>query len=156
MAAWTTRVARPDDQTEIHALLSDTCAATAIPPPGLLADAIARGLVRVAESEGNVVGCIAAEMPTSGHVRLSAISVRDAMRRQGMASRLLAEMVEEVPQKPNEPPLISAVVRTEELVLARLLLQGGFIGTRIMRTGRSDDDVHIHYQYKLRVEYIDP
>ncbi|MCC5481263.1 GNAT family N-acetyltransferase [Streptomyces barringtoniae] len=156
MAAWTTRVACPDDQTEIRCLLSDACDAVVVPSSELLADAIARGLVRVAESDGNVVGCIAAEGPALGHVRLSAIAVRDDMRRQGMGCRLLAEMVEEVPQKPNEPPLISAVAGIEELAVAGLLLKGGFIGTRIMRTGRAGDDVHIHYQYKLRVEYIDP
>ncbi|MGW7823790.1 GNAT family N-acetyltransferase [Streptomyces puniciscabiei] len=156
MAAWTTRVARPDDQTDIHSLLSDTCDTVAVPASELLADAIARGLVRVAEAEGKVVGCIAAEMPAPGHVRLSAISVRDGMRRQGIASRLLAEMVKAVPHKPNEPPLMSAVARTEDLAVVRLLLKGGFIGTRVMRTGRTDDDVHIHYQYTLRVAYIDP
>jgi hypothetical protein len=65
-------------------------------------------------------------------------------------------MVKEVPQKPDEPPLISAMAELEELAVARLLLKSGFIGTRLMRTGRSDDSAQVHYQYKLRVEYIDP
>ncbi|MGW2419417.1 N-acetyltransferase family protein [Streptomyces sp. NPDC001709] len=156
MTAWSTRVARPADLAELSSLLSDTCDAGAMPSSELLADAIARGLVRVAEADSDMVGCIAAEMPAPGHIRLSVISVRDGMRRQGMASRLLAEMVEEVPQNPNEPPLISAVATVDELAVVRLLLKGGFIGTRVMRTGRTGDGVQIHYQYKLRVEYIDP
>ncbi|MGV4983292.1 N-acetyltransferase family protein [Streptomyces sp. NRAIS4] len=126
MTAWSTRVARPADLAELSSLLSDTCDAGAMPSSELLADAIARGLVRVAEADSDVVGCIAAEMPAPGHIRLSVISVWDGMRRQGMASRLLAEMVEEVPQNPNERPLISAVATVDELAVVRLLLKGGF------------------------------
>ncbi|MFF4019719.1 GNAT family N-acetyltransferase [Streptomyces sp. NPDC001843] len=156
MTEWSTRAARPADLVQLPALLADTCDPAVIPSPEHLANAIACDLVRVAESDGSVVGCIVTEMPSPGHARLSVIAVRDGMRRQGMASRLLAEMVRGIPQQPNERPLISVVVRTEELALARLLLQGGFIGTRVIRTGPVNDSVHIHYQYKLRVEYIDP
>lgn len=158
MAVWSTRAASPADLPRLRSLLTDSFEAAALPPSSsLLADAVDRGLVRVAESEGELVGCIAAEMPSAGHARLSAIAVRADTRRQGVASRLLAEMVKELPRRSSEAPLISAVAGTEELAVTRLLLACGFIGTRIMRAdGTGGDALHIHYQHKARVEYVDP
>ncbi|KAB1146314.1 GNAT family N-acetyltransferase [Streptomyces luteolifulvus] len=156
MAAWSTRAACAADLPLLRSLLAESCETTVVPSSPLLADAIERDLVRVAESEGELVGCIAAEMPSPGHARLSVIAVRAGIRRQRVASQLLTEMVKELPRKANELPLISAVARTDELAVTRLLLACGFIGTRIMRTGATDRALHIHYQYKSRVEYIDP
>jgi len=161
MAAWSTRAAGPDDLPRLRSLLTDSFEAAIIPPASaLLADAVERDLVRVAESEGELVGCIAAEMPSPGHARLSVIAVRASTRRQGVASQLLTEMVREFPRRSSEAPLISAVARTEELAVTRLLLACGFIGTRVMRTdatsGTSGTSLHIHYQHKARVEYVDP
>ncbi|MFI1162829.1 GNAT family N-acetyltransferase [Streptomyces sp. NPDC020801] len=156
MAAWSTRAADAADLAGLRLLLTESCEAAVVPSSALLAEAVDRGLVRVAESEGELVGCIAAEMPSPGHVRLSVIAVRDRMRRQGVASRLLAETVAHSSRNPSEPPLISAVARTEETAVTRLLLVSGFIGTRVMHTGGTDDALHVHFQYKARVEYIDP
>jgi N-acetylglutamate synthase-like GNAT family acetyltransferase len=113
MAAWSTRAARPADLAQLRCLLADSCDTAAIPSSALLADAIERELVRVAESEGEPVACIVAEMPSPGHARLSVIAVRAGMRQQGVASQLLTEMVRELPLKSSEPPLISAVAKTE-------------------------------------------
>ena len=155
MAAWSTRAAGPADLPRLRSLLTDSCPTALAPPPSLLAEAVARGLVRVAESEGEPAGCVVAEMPSPGHARLSVIAVRDGMRRQGVAARLLYEVVAEFAGLPGEPPLVSAVARTEETAVARLLLGCGFIGTRVMRAAGADDALHIHYQYKARVEYMD-
>jgi predicted N-acetyltransferase YhbS len=127
-----------------------------IPSSALLTDAVERDLVRVAESEGELVGCIAAEMPSPGHARLSVIAVRDGMRRQGVAAQLLGEMVKDLLRKSSEAPLISALARTEALAVTHVLLACGFIGTRVMHAGTPDAALHIYYQYKSRVEYIDP
>ncbi|MFJ4279242.1 GNAT family N-acetyltransferase [Streptomyces massasporeus] len=156
MAAWSTRAARLSDLDQLRSLLIDSCDEAIIPAPAFLSDTVEHELVRVAESEGVLVGCIVAELPSPGHARLSLIAVRDGMRRQGVARQLLDEMVKELPGKSSEPPLISAVVGTVELAVARLLLACGFIGTRFMRTGPSADADHIYYQFKSRVEYIDP
>ncbi|WP_105971841.1 GNAT family N-acetyltransferase [Streptomyces geranii] len=158
MAAWSTRAACPADLPGIRALLAES-----LGPTALLVDAVEGDLVRVAESEGELVGCVAAEMPSPGHARLSVIAVRAGVRRQGVASRLLAEMVREFPRRSSEAPLISAVARTDQLAVAQLLLASGFIGTRVLRVdgtgGTGDgtsDALHIHYQHKARVEYVDP
>ncbi|WP_445528579.1 GNAT family N-acetyltransferase [Streptomyces cyslabdanicus] len=156
MAAWSTRLARPADLPRIRTLLTGTCATASIPSRTLLAEALERNLVRVAESAEELVGCIAVEMPSPGHVRLSVIAVRDDMRRQGMASRLLTETVQRVPRRSGEPPLVSALASTEQSPVTGLLLACGFIGTRVMRSGGADDPLVVHYQYKFRVEYIDP
>lgn len=156
MAEWPTRAASAADLAPLCSLLTDSCEAADIPSLALLADAIDRDLVRVTESAGELVGCIAVEMPSSGHARLSVIAVREGMRRQGVAKQLLISTVEQIPRRSSEPPLISAIAGTEQLAVTRLLLKCGFIGTRIMHTGGAHSALHIHYQYKSRVEYIDP
>lgn len=156
MAACSTRAASPADLARLRSLLADTCEPTAVPPEALLATALDLDLVRVAESDGELVGCVTAEMPSPGHARLSVIAVRDGHRRQGLARRLLTEMVKELSRRPAEPPLISALARAEQLAVMRLLLACGFIGTRVMRADGPGGAPHLHYQYKSRVEYIDP
>ncbi|MFJ2715861.1 GNAT family N-acetyltransferase [Streptomyces sp. NPDC087437] len=156
MAAWSTRMALPVDLAQIRTLLADTCDAAVVPSPALLAEALERRLVRVAESSGELVGCVAAEMPSPGHVRLSVIAVRAGMRRNGVASQLLVEMLRQVPQRSGEPPLVSAVANTGQPTVTRLLLACGFIGTRVMHTSGTDDALPIHFQHTTRVEYIDP
>ena len=156
MTAWSTRPARLSDLDRLRSLLAGVCGAEIIPSSALLVEMVERELVLVAESEGELVGCIAAEMPSPGHARLSLIAVRDGMRRRGVARRLLDEMVGELPGKSTEPPLISAVAGTAELPVTHLLLACGFIGTRVLRTGAPDGADHIYFQYKSRVEYIDP
>ncbi|WP_258382507.1 GNAT family N-acetyltransferase [Streptomyces sp. NTH33] len=149
-------MAHPADLPLLRTLLTDTCDAAVVPSPTLLADALAHNLVRVAESSGELVGCVVAEMPSPGHVRLSVIAVRSEARRQGVASRLLAELVQQISQKSSEPVLISAIANTEQPTVTRLLLTCGFIGTRVMHTGGTGDALPIHFQHKFRVEYIDP
>ncbi|KOU60239.1 hypothetical protein ADK57_31355 [Streptomyces sp. MMG1533] len=156
MAAWSTRAASPADLAPLRSLLADSCESAVIPSSELLADAIDRELVQVAEYEGELVGCVAAEMPSPGHARLSVIAIRAGMRRRGMASRLLTETVKKLHRTSSEPPLISALATTEQLAVTHLLLACGFIGTRIMRTGGRTGALPIHYQYKSRVEYLDP
>jgi len=156
VAAWSTRAARPDDLPEVRSLLSGSCTAEVRPSSASLIDAMAHDLVLIAESAGELVGCIAAEIPSPRHARLTVIAVRADMRRQGVASQLLDEMVKKLPEKTSEPPLISAVAGADELAAAGLLLASGFIGTRVMRHGGADTTLRIHYQYKMRVEYIDP
>ncbi|WP_073946731.1 GNAT family N-acetyltransferase [Streptomyces kebangsaanensis] len=156
MTAWSTRTARPADLPRLRALLAETCDAAVVPSSTLLADALAHDLVRVAESSDEPVGCVVAEMPSPGHVRLSVIAVRSGVRRQGVASRLLTELVQRIPQKSSEPVLISAMADTGQPTVTRLLLACGFIGTRVMRTSGTGDALPIHFQHKFRVEYIDP
>jgi GNAT superfamily N-acetyltransferase len=146
------RAARPADLSALHSLLADTCEPRDIPSPALLAEAVDRDLVRVAVSDGELVGCVAAEMPSPGHARLTVVAVREESRRQGVAAQLLDAMLHTLLDKPDEPPLISAMARTDQLALTRLLLGCGFIGTRGMRL----TDQPLHYQYKSRVEYVDP
>ncbi|MFJ5153496.1 GNAT family N-acetyltransferase [Streptomyces sp. NPDC088353] len=146
-------MALPVDLAQIRTLLADTCDAAVVPSPALLAEARERRLVRVAESSGELVGCVAAEMPSPGHVRLSVIAVRAGMRRNGVASRLLAEMLRQVPQRSGEPPLVSAIANTEQPTVTRLLLACGFIGTRVMHPSGTDDALPIHFQHTTRVEY---
>ncbi|MET7284655.1 GNAT family N-acetyltransferase [Streptomyces sp. NPDC005573] len=156
MAAWSTRAAHPADLPRLHSLLADSHGIAATLPPELLADAVARGLARVAESDDVVLGFIAAEMPSAEHARLSAIVVRGDTRRRGVASQLLTETVREISRRSAGSPLISALAAPEDLAVAGLLLKGGFIGTRAIRGGGEGGGLHVHYQYKLRVEYIDP
>ncbi|MEU9730405.1 GNAT family N-acetyltransferase [Streptomyces sp. NPDC048002] len=127
-----------------------------VPSLALLGAAVECELVRVAEVEGELVGCIATEMPSPGHARLSAVAVRSAYRRQGVASELLTEAMKALPQMSGEPPLISAVASTEQLEVTQLLLASGFIGTRTMHSGTAGQPLHIHFQHKARVEYMDP
>ncbi|MFF6985976.1 GNAT family N-acetyltransferase [Streptomyces sp. NPDC010273] len=122
----------------------------------LLAHAIDRDLVRVAESAGELVGCAVAEMPSSGHVRISAIAVYEEMRGQGLAKKLLTDLMEETLRKSTEPPLVSAVARTDQLAVIRLLLACDFKGTRVMHANLAGEGLHIHFQRKSRMEYIDP
>jgi len=152
MTAWSTRAARPADLASLHSLLADTCDPTELPPAGTV-DA---DLVRVAELNGELVGCVVAEMPSPGHARVSVIAVRDGLRRQGVASRLLTETVKQLQGRSGEPPLVSAVATTEQLAVTHVLLACGFVGTRTMRTGRTTGGLALHYQYKFRVEYMDP
>ncbi|ALV35805.1 GNAT family N-acetyltransferase [Streptomyces sp. CdTB01] len=156
MAAWSTRPAGPADLARLTALLTASCDASAVPSSALLSEALERNLIRVAESEDALVGCIAAEMPSQGHARLLVIAVSDEMRRQGVAARLLGELVSQFMKTSNEPPLVSALAKPEETAVTRLLLASGFIGTRFLRIGDPDGAFSIHYQYKARVEYLDP
>ncbi|MGW1886131.1 GNAT family N-acetyltransferase [Streptomyces sp. NPDC001970] len=110
----------------------------------------------MAEADGALVACAVAEVPSPGHVRLSGIAVCSGMRRQGIASRLLTELLEEVAERPGDQPLISAVVPSTEFDAMWFLLAHGFIGTRVLRAAAPAGDLLIHYQHKLRVEYIDP
>jgi GNAT superfamily N-acetyltransferase len=156
MAVWPTRAASAADLAALRSLLADACEAALVPSSAFLADAIGHGLVRVQESGGELAGCVAAEMPSPEHVRISVIAVREGMRGQGVAKQLLADLVKDVPRKSGAPPLISALARTEQLPVTRLLLASDFKGTRVIRSGGTDSALHIHYQYKSRVEYIDP
>jgi hypothetical protein len=85
---------------------------------------------------------------------VSAIAVRAATRRQGVATRLLAETVE-AHQGPDSP-LISALAGHEDVALSRLLLACGFLGTRLMHGSGPGASVRIHYQHQSRVAYLDP
>lgn len=154
MAVVSIRPATADDLPRLLTLLAD-CLPAAPVPSALLPQAVTRGLVHVAEAEGALVGCVAAEAPSAGHVRLFAAAVRSGMRRQGIASRLLGAMLEGIPSGPAERPMISAAVGFTELEAASFLLAGGFIGTRMLTMG-ADAEPQIHYQYTLRGEYIDP
>ncbi|MET7732612.1 GNAT family N-acetyltransferase [Streptomyces sp. NPDC005402] len=146
------RAARPADLIALRSLLADACEPQDIPAPALLTEAVDRGLVRVAVSDGELVGCVAAEMPSPGHARLTVVAVRPESRRQGVAARLLDETLHALLHEPDEPPLISAMARTDQPALTQLLLGCGFIGTRVMRL----PGLPVHYQYKSRVEYVDP
>ncbi|MFE6283571.1 GNAT family N-acetyltransferase [Streptomyces sp. NPDC057877] len=149
-----TRAASPTDLGELRTLLVDACAQATVPPPALLAEAVTRDLVHVAEHDGELLGCVVAEMPSPAHLRLTAVAVRAGSRREGVAARLVTELVRSFPRGgAGEPPLISALVRTDAVAVTRLLLACGFIGTRIMR---SDGDLLVYFQYKSRVEYLDP
>ena len=152
MPDWSTRAARPSDLTALHSLLAETCEPQDIPAPALLTEAVERELVRVAVADGVLVGCAAAEMPSPGHARLTLVAVRAEVRRQGVAGRLLDELLRVLLARPEEPPLVSALARTEQLTLTRLLLGRGFVGTRVLRVTGTP----VHYQYKSRVEYVDP
>ncbi|MFH9657953.1 GNAT family N-acetyltransferase [Streptomyces sp. NPDC017248] len=155
MAVVSTRPASSADLPRLCALLADGRRTAAV-PTGLLAQAVAHGLVQVAETEATLVGCAAAETPSPGHVRLFAVVVRAGMRRRGIGSLLLEEMLERIPHRqPAERPVISAVVEVTELEAARFLLSTGFIGTRMLRNG-ADSEPRIQYQHKIRVEYVDP
>ncbi|MFF1548361.1 GNAT family N-acetyltransferase [Streptomyces sp. NPDC058291] len=156
MSALSTRNAREEDLPGLTRLLAETCDAAEVVSPALLTESIARGLVRVAQSGGEVVGCAVAERPAPGHVRLSVIAVRDGSRRQGTALRLLAELSRRISELPGPAPLFSAVIEMTDVPVSRLLLKSGFIGTRVMRTSRDPDGICLHYQHKSRVEYIDP
>ncbi|MER6330506.1 GNAT family N-acetyltransferase [Streptomyces sp. NPDC001034] len=150
-----TRPARPADLSRLCGLLTEWCGPSAVPSPTHLAHAVTHGLVQVAEADGALVGCAAAEVPSAAHVRLFVIAVHPGNRRRGLASRLLREILERAPDRPQERSLVSAVAGTRELEVMRFLLARGFIGTRTLRTG-TDAELLIHYQYKLPVEYIDP
>ncbi|MFE5599560.1 GNAT family N-acetyltransferase [Streptomyces coelicoflavus] len=156
MPAWSTRKADVSDRARLRALLVDSCAPAAVPSSDCLDTALARGLVRVVEADGELTGCLVAEAPSQGHVRLSVTAVRPASRRQGVAARLLTDTVRELSRQQPEPPLISALADPRDTALSRLLLSCGFLGTRLMRTGGPQADVRIHYQHKPRTAYVDP
>ncbi|MEU3616727.1 N-acetyltransferase [Streptomyces sp. NPDC006872] len=156
MSAWSTRNARADDLPQLTRLLAEACDPADVPSSTLLTESIAGGTVRVAESDGRIVGLAAAERPSSGHVRLSVIAVRNDLRRRGMALRLLEELSMRISELPGPVPLFSAVVEAADIPMSGLLLKNGFIGTRVMRTSRNADGICLHYQHKSRVEYIDP
>ncbi|MFJ1805051.1 MULTISPECIES: GNAT family N-acetyltransferase [unclassified Streptomyces] len=144
------------DLPRLTQLLAETCAPAEAPSSALLGGSIAGGMVRVAESDGELVGCAAAERPSPGHVRLSVIAVRDGLRRQGMGLRLLEELSTAAPERPGPAALFSAVVEAADVPLTGLLLKSGFIGTRVMRTSRHPGGICLHFQHKTRVEYVDP
>ncbi|MFJ9897635.1 GNAT family N-acetyltransferase [Streptomyces sp. NPDC091280] len=156
MPGWPTRTASTADLTELGPLLTDACEAALVPSSALLTEAVARGLVRVLEFQGELAGCVVAEMPSSEHVRIVVIAVRAGMRGQGMAKQLLTDLVRDIPRKSDGPPLISALARTDQLAVTRLLLAADFKGTRVIRTDAADGALQIHYQFRSRVEYIDP
>ncbi|MFE1437375.1 GNAT family N-acetyltransferase [Streptomyces sp. NPDC058739] len=156
MSGWSTRDAQPADLSRLGDFLAESCHAADVPTAQTLTESIDRGLVLLAESDGELVGCVSAEMPAPGHVRLSVVAVRDALRRRGVASRLLEELAAKASGTPGTGPLLSAVAEAADLPVAGLLLRNGFIGTRVMRTSRHTGDICLHYQHKVRVEYIDP
>nr|WP_238426364.1 GNAT family N-acetyltransferase [Streptomyces adustus] len=121
-----------------------------------MAESIAGGLVRVAEADGELVGCAVAERPSPEHLRVSVLAVRTDLRRQGMGLGLLDELSRLVSELPGPTPLLSAVVEASDMPVSGLLLKSGFIGTRVMHTSRNPGGICIHYQHKNRVEYIDP
>ncbi|MER5431956.1 GNAT family N-acetyltransferase [Streptomyces sp. NPDC002588] len=156
MSAWSIRNADAGDLPRIADLLARTCDTRSAPSPAVLAESTARELVRVAESNGELVGCAAAEMPSPGHVRLSVVAVREDLRGQGLALRLLDELSKVISDLPGPTPLLSAVVEATDVSASGLLLKSGFIGTRVMRTSRQPNGVCLHFQLKSRVEYVDP
>ncbi|MFE2458268.1 GNAT family N-acetyltransferase [Streptomyces sp. NPDC059402] len=156
MPTWSTRKADASDRAPLQSLLIDSCAASVIPSSDRLDTAVARGLVRVAETDGVLTGCLVAEAPSEGHVRLSVLAVHPARRRRGVAAQLLADAVRDFSDQQSEPPLISVLADPRDTALSRLFLSCGFLGTRLMRTGGSEEDVRIHYQHKPRIAYVDP
>lgn len=155
MTAVTTRSAKSGDLSHLSALLTDCYEATAGPPAQALEHLLAHGLVRVAEMDGVPVGCAAAEIPSSGHLRLSVTAIRHELRRQGIGSLLVQEILDCIPEAPEDRPTVSAVAGAEELDSARFLLSCGFIGTRVLGTG-PNGALRMQFQHKSRVEYVDP
>jgi N-acetylglutamate synthase-like GNAT family acetyltransferase len=155
LTAVTTRSAKSSDLPQLRALLTDCYEATAGPPTQALEHLLAHGLVRVAEVDGVPVGCAAAEIPSSGHLRLSVMAIRHELRRQGIGSLLVREILDGIPGAPEERPTVSAVAGAEELDSARFLLSCGFIGTRVLGTG-PNGALRMQFQHKSRVEYVDP
>ncbi|MFE0487591.1 GNAT family N-acetyltransferase [Streptomyces griseoaurantiacus] len=150
------RAAESADLPGLNALLADSYGAAAVPPAETLAHFLAHGVVRVAEVGGLPVGCAAAEIPSSGHLRLSITAIRPETRRQGIGSLLVRGILAEVPEAPEDRPTVSAVVGAGELDSARFLLSCGFIGTRVFEAGGADDGLRLQFQHKSRVEYVDP
>ncbi|MET8976048.1 GNAT family N-acetyltransferase [Streptomyces sp. NPDC004539] len=144
MDGWSARDARDDELP----LLTDLFEGEP-PPPGA-------ALTLVAVHDGRLLGCATAERPAPGHVRLTAIAVRPDARRRGVALRLLDELASRVAELPGPRPLLSAVVEASDIPGAGLLLKGGFVGTRVLRTGGDADGLCLHFQHKSRVEYVDP
>ncbi|MFE1106498.1 GNAT family N-acetyltransferase [Streptomyces rochei] len=156
MAAWSTRTAASTDRDQLIALLTDSCDTAVIPAPALIDEAVASRWVRVAEREGTLVGCLVAEAPSPGHVRVAVIAVRSDSRRQGVAARLLSETVRACSGRADETPLVSVLADPRDVALSRLLLGCGFLGTRLLRSSGPGTAVHLHYQHKSRVAYLDP
>ncbi|MFD5493327.1 GNAT family N-acetyltransferase [Streptomyces sp. GDS52] len=159
MATLSTRAALSSELPELHCLLTGWTesepTSAAAPTRQVLHHVLAHGRVRVAEADGVPVGCVAVETPSSDHIRLHVVAVRPDVRRTGIGSRLLREVLDGLPESPGERPTISAVVGTEELRSARFLLACGFIGARTLRTGQ-DDGVRLLFQHKVRIDYVDP
>ncbi|GGX25823.1 hypothetical protein GCM10010297_53820 [Streptomyces malachitofuscus] len=155
MTTVSTRPADPSELARIRSLLETSYGAEPAPSREALEHLLRHGLVRVAEVDGAVAGCAAAESPSPGHMRLCAVAVASGARRRGVGARLVREILEEVPEAPGDRPTISAVVGTGDLDAARFLLACGFIGTRVFKAGR-DGGLRIQYQHKLRVDYVDP
>ncbi len=156
MAAWSTRTAASTDRDQLIALLTDSCDTAVIPAPALIDEAVESRWVRVAEREGTLVGCLVAEAPSPGHVRVVVIAVRSDSRRQGVAARLLSETVRACSGRADETPLVSVLADPRDVALSRLLLGCGFLGTRLLRSSGPGTAVHLHYQHKSRVAYLDP
>lgn len=143
------RKAGTTDLPLLRMLLADCYEAGSAPAAELLDHALSHGLLQVAEVQGEVVGFVAAEVPSRGHVRLLATAVRPGLRGRGIGSALIRTMAD------REHAMVSAVVAANDLVAARLLLRHDFIGNRVLRLG-PEDGIHIHYQHKRRIEYVDP
>ncbi|GAA3178033.1 hypothetical protein GCM10010451_28810 [Streptomyces virens] len=159
MTTVSTRPAAPSELPGLHALLASWCEAEAAPPPRALEHCVRHGLVRVAEVDGAVVGCTAAESPSSGHLRVSVVAVAPGARLRGVGARLVKDVLDEAARTPGERPTISAVIGIGDLDSARFLLACGFIGTRVFRSGGAGGaggGPRIQYQHKLRVDYVDP
>jgi ribosomal protein S18 acetylase RimI-like enzyme len=137
-------------------LLSDSYGETAVPPSGYLDAAVAQGTVWLTEHNGTLLGCLVAEAPSRGHVRLAQIAVRAASRRQGVATLLLTETIKALSRQQSTPPLISALADPQDTVSSRLLLSGGFLGPRLMRNSGPGAGVRLHYQHRPRIAYVDP
>lgn len=166
-----TRSARSADLPYLRAVLAEWFGQATSLLPELLEQAVTRGLASVVEINGEMVGYAVVEMPSAGHIRLSAIAVRPDMRRRGIGSALLADVLRQTSNPSNRPnppelreprgddlgeqPMVSAVAAPMDQDAALFLLARGFIGTRVLRTV-THGSLLIHYQHKQRVEYIDP
>ncbi len=155
MTMVSTRPADPAELPRVRALLESAYGAGPAPSREALEHLLRHGLVRVAEVDGTVAACAAAEAPSPGHMRLCAVAVASGARRRGVGARLVRELLEELPEASGDRPTVSAVVGAGDLDAARFLLACGFIGTRVFGAG-PDGEPRIQYQHKLRVDYVDP
>jgi N-acetylglutamate synthase-like GNAT family acetyltransferase len=152
----TTRAARTEDIAALVALAKAAHAGgspTALP---LLGDAVARGLVRVAEVDGEVAGYVAVEKPLPNHVRIASVAVRHERRRQGIGTMLIGEVLQEAGKIEAVGGTVATVIDVTDLEVAGLLLSCGFIATRVMRSSTPEQAMQLYYQHKIKVEYVDP
>jgi ribosomal protein S18 acetylase RimI-like enzyme len=153
------RTALPSDLDDLLALDSLCFSAddpTVEPPePDDLKSGVENRTVLLIEENQEITAFAHYVFPSQDHAYLNAVGVRPDRRRQGRARKLIDKFFEEV-REASPKCSISAVASIENEPTASLLLSMNFVIRTIMKDYYAPGRDRLYFQYKFRVEYLDP